>query len=101
PSAVSYIPGKDAAWYLRRAGGASEVANKKSIFVVMAGGAGVRRSSNTGVWGGNVFRTPFHPGETPGGAQRGLWGQTSFYTLLESAQIVSSIAISAKAVGAF
>ena len=45
PTAVAYKPGKSAGWYLRQAGGPSNTAYKKGIFVIradgsVAGGAG-------------------------------------------------------------
>jgi len=48
-----------------------------------------------------VLSTVLHPGDTVVVPERLLGGTPVFKTLLESAQIISSIAISAKAVGAF
>jgi protein involved in polysaccharide export with SLBB domain len=43
PSALSYSPGKNAAWYLTRAGGPTRFGNKKDIYVLRADGSVVSR----------------------------------------------------------
>jgi protein involved in polysaccharide export with SLBB domain len=102
PTSITYVPGKNASWYLRQSGGASELANKKSIFVVRADGSVVGHEGlGDGFWRQNVLSTVLRPGDTVVVPERLLGGTPVFKTLLESAQIISSIAISAKAVGAF
>jgi protein involved in polysaccharide export with SLBB domain len=102
PTAIGYVPGKSAEWYLRQAGGANELANKKSIFVVRADGSILGgHTGATGFWHESVLKTALRPGDTIVVPERLLGGTSTFKTLLESAQIISSIAISAKAVGAF
>jgi protein involved in polysaccharide export with SLBB domain len=102
PTAITYVPGKDASWYLRQSGGASELANKKMIFVVRADGSVVgREGGGVSFWHESVLGTVLRPGDTVVVPERLLGGTPVFKTLLESAQIISSIAISAKAVGAF
>jgi len=44
-SAITFAPGKKASWYLERAGGATEIANRKGIFVIRANGSVVGRRS--------------------------------------------------------
>src|SRR5262249_6841514 len=43
---ITYIPGKSAGWYLRRAGGPTDMANRKEIFVIKANGSVIGRRSN-------------------------------------------------------
>ncbi len=50
PNAIAFRPGKGVGWYLEKAGGPTELANKKDIFVVRANGAVVPASG--GWWGG-------------------------------------------------
>ena len=38
-SAITFVPGKSAGWYLQHAGGINEIANNKEIFVVRANGS--------------------------------------------------------------
>jgi protein involved in polysaccharide export with SLBB domain len=102
PTSITYIPGKSAGWYLRQAGGASELANKKSIFVVRADGSVIGHGGTIDeFWHESVLSAVLHPGDTIVVPERLLGGTPIFKTLLDSAQIASSIAISAKAVGVF
>ena len=39
PMAISYVPGRDVEWYLKKAGGATQSGNKKGIFVLRADGS--------------------------------------------------------------
>ena len=99
PTAVTYVPGKDAGWYLQQAGGVSELANKKSVFVIRADGSVIGKSStSSGFWKQSVLGTVLRPGDTVVVPERLLGGTPVFKTLVETAQIVSSIAISAAAV---
>ena len=103
PTAITYVRGKSADWYLKQSGGPSELANKKTIFVIHADGSVIGRGSgsSSGFWRESVLSTVLGPGDTVVVPERLLGGTPVFKTLLESAQIISSIAISAKAVGAF
>jgi protein involved in polysaccharide export with SLBB domain len=97
-SAITFVPGKNAAWYLRRAGGTNEVANRKEIFIVRANGLVVGRRS--GGWsGGNVLSTRLNPGDVIVVPQRILGGSLFWRNLLTVAQISSSIAITAAVAG--
>jgi protein involved in polysaccharide export with SLBB domain len=100
-TAITYVPGKDAGWYLKQAGGMSELANKKSVFVVRADGSLVGKGTGGGFWQESVLSTVLHPGDTVVVPERLLGGTPIFKTLLETAQVMSSLAISAKAVGVF
>jgi protein involved in polysaccharide export with SLBB domain len=101
PTAVTYVPGKNAAWYLNQAGGASELANKRSVFVVKADGSVIGKNSSMGFWHESALSTVLGPGDTVVVPERLLGGTPVSKTLLESAQVLTSIAISAKAVGVF
>jgi protein involved in polysaccharide export with SLBB domain len=102
PTSITYEPGKNAGWYLGKAGGMSELANKKSVFVIRADGSVIGHSGTMeGFWHESALSAVLHPGDTVVVPERLLGGTPVFKTLIESAQIISSIAISAKAVGAF
>jgi protein involved in polysaccharide export with SLBB domain len=52
PVAISYVPGKNFAWYFKKAGGATSSADRKKIFVLRADGSVVPMSggwANTGL----------------------------------------------------
>ena len=51
PTAVAYRPGKSAHWYLMQAGGTTNMANKRAIFVIRANGTVVGNHSSFWVSG--------------------------------------------------
>ncbi len=97
-SALTYVPGKEAGWYLRRAGGTNDVANRKEIFVIRANGSVIGRRS--GEWyGANVLGTRLDPGDVIVVPQKIIGGSLFWRNLLTVAQISSSIAITAAVAG--
>jgi protein involved in polysaccharide export with SLBB domain len=97
-SAITYVPGKEASWYLRRAGGTNEVANRKEIFVIRANGSVIGRRS--GEWyGPNVLSTRLDPGDVIVVPQKIIGGSLFWKNLLTVAQISSSIAFTAGIAG--
>jgi protein involved in polysaccharide export with SLBB domain len=98
-SAITFVPGKDAGWYLGRSGGTNEVANRKEIFVIRANGSVVGRRSGTW-YSGNVLSTRLRPGDVIVVPQR-IVGSLFWRNLLTVAQLSSSIAFTAAVAGIF
>jgi len=97
-SAITFTPGKTAGWYLRRAGGATEIANTRDIFIIKANGSVVGRAS--GSWLGNdVLATRLEPGDVVVVPQKIIGASVFWRNLLTVAQITSSIAITAAVAG--
>lgn len=93
-TAISYAPGKDAEWYLRLAGGATDLANRKEIFVVRANGLVVGRRS--GEWyQDKVLSTRLGPGDAIVVPQKIVGGSLFWRNMLTTAQVISSIAFTA------
>lgn len=97
-SAITFTPGKTAGWYLQHAGGATTVANRKEIFVIRANGAVVGRRS--GEWyDRDVLSTRLQPGDVVVVPQKIIGASLFWRNLLSTAQIASSIAITAAVAG--
>ncbi len=98
PAAITYVPGKNAGWYLKRAGGQTDMANHKEIFVIRANGSVVGRHS--GEWyDDNVLSTMMQPGDIVVVPQKIMGGSMVWRNMLATAQVLSSIAITAKVAG--
>src|SRR5581483_10731609 len=100
-SAITYAPGKNAGWYLKQAGGVTNLANKKAIFIVRANGSVIGEGSGSGWWGGGVLSTRLQPGDTIVVPERILTGSPLFRDPPSTAQIASSMAIAARVATSF
>jgi protein involved in polysaccharide export with SLBB domain len=97
-SAITFAPGKTAGWYLRRAGGTTEIANTRDIFIIRANGSVVGRGS--GSWlEHDVLATRLEPGDVVVVPQKIIGASVFWRNLLTVAQITSSIAITAAVAG--
>jgi protein involved in polysaccharide export with SLBB domain len=92
-SAQTYVPNKDAGWYLQHAGGATDLANRKEIFVVRANGSVIGRRSGEKWYGGDVLSTRLDPGDAVVVPQKIIGGSMFWRNMLATAQVASSIAI--------
>lgn len=92
PTAITYRPGKSAGWYLRQAGGATALANRKAIFVIRADGSVV--GGKGGEWfTGDVLSAELRPGDMVFVPEKALGGTANWKNTLQAAQVVSSVAI--------
>ncbi|HEY2469590.1 MAG TPA: SLBB domain-containing protein [Terracidiphilus sp.] len=97
-SAITFTPGKSAGWYLQHAGGATAAANRKEIFVIRSNGSVVGRRS--GEWyDRDVLSTRLQPGDVVVVPQKIIGASLFWRNLLSTAQIASSIAITAAVAG--
>lgn len=97
-SAITFVPGKTAGWYLEHAGGATEIANRKEIFVIRANGAVVGRRSG-GWYDRDVLTTKLDPGDVIVVPQKIVGSSIVWRNLLSAAQIAASLAIAAAVAG--
>jgi protein involved in polysaccharide export with SLBB domain len=91
-TALTFTPGKNAAWYLNHAGGTNAAANRKEIFIIRANGSVVGRRS-AGWFGDDVLSTKLNPGDVVVVPQKILGGSLFWRNLLTTAQLASSLAI--------
>jgi protein involved in polysaccharide export with SLBB domain len=93
-NAITYQARKNVGWYLRRAGGVTNLADKKAIFVIRANGA-VLSDGGGGWWGGGVLSARVEPGDVIVVPEKPI-GQSSFWkNFLAVAQLASAASISA------
>ena len=97
-SAITFTPDKSAGWYLRRAGGTTQVANTKDIFVIRANGSVVGRD-NGAFFHRDVLATRLDPGDVVVVPQKIIGTSLFWRNLLTVAQITSSIAVTAAVAG--
>ena len=91
-TALTYTPGKTAAWYLSRAGGTNGTANRKEIFIIRANGSVIGRHS--GEWfDANVLTTRLEPGDVVVVPQKIIGGSAFWRNLLGVGQFAASLAI--------
>ncbi|GAC1701346.1 MAG: hypothetical protein NVS9B4_04470 [Candidatus Acidiferrum sp.] len=92
-NAISYRAGKNADWYLAQAGGATELANKKAIFIIRSSGMVTSRSSE--FWSGGVLSSAIGPGDTIVVPERAVLGGSRWKNILAVAQIAQAGALAA------
>jgi len=93
-TAITFTPGKSAGWYLSHAGGTNTAANRKEIFIIRANGSVVGRHSG-GWFDANVLSTKLDPGDVVVVPQKIIGSSLFWRNLLTTAQLASSIAITA------
>ena len=86
PTAVSFKPGRSAGWYLQRAGGTTDMANKKAIFVVRVNGSVVADK-------GKALSSRLQPGDSIVVPAKVVGGSNTWKYLMNIAQITTAIAL--------
>jgi len=97
-NAITFRPGKPASWYLRQAGGPTQLANKKGIYIIRANGSVVSSSGPSDWFSGGVLNTKMQPGDVLVVPEKFVSGSSAWKTTLETAQFLASLAIAAAAV---
>ncbi len=97
-NAITYHPGKTAAWYLKQAGGPTQLANKKGIYVVRANGSVVSSSGAADWFSGGVLSTKMQPGDVLVVPEKFVTGSSAWKTTVETAQFLATLALAAAAV---
>jgi protein involved in polysaccharide export with SLBB domain len=94
PTAVSFRPGRSARWYLSQAGGLTQLANKKAVFVIKADGSVLAAKNNAGFWNGDPLNETLRAGDSivvPEVAPR--IGTRNWQTLFQAGQLAASAAL--------
>lgn len=93
-TALTFTPGKTAEWYLSRAGGTNSTADRKNVFIIRANGSVVGRHSG-GWFDAKVLSTRLNPGDVVVVPQKILGTSLFWRNLLTTAQLASSVGITA------
>jgi protein involved in polysaccharide export with SLBB domain len=94
PTAVNYLPGRSARWYLSQSGGVTQIADKNAVFVIRADGSVLSAKNNSGLWSGDPMNAVLKPGDSivvPEKAPK--IAPRNWVTLLQAAQVASSVAL--------
>ncbi len=97
---ISYRPGKDARWYLQQAGGVTRSGDKGAIFIVRADGTVVGKEKST-LFGTSILDVRLHPGDSVVVPEKVIGGSQVWRNLIGTAQVMSSVAVTAALTGAF
>ncbi|HEV2386567.1 MAG TPA: SLBB domain-containing protein [Candidatus Acidoferrales bacterium] len=98
-NAITFMPRRNASWYLRQAGGPTSDANKKGVFIIRANGAVVSGHANGWLLHGSVLSTEIQPGDTIVVPERVLGVSVVWRNLLSVAQLAQSASFVALATG--
>jgi polysaccharide export outer membrane protein len=94
PTAVSYVAGRSAKWYLSQSGGLTQIADKSAVFVIRADGSVLSAKNNSTFWSGDPMNAALKPGDSiivPEKAAR--VGTRNWSVVMQMAQIASSAAL--------
>jgi protein involved in polysaccharide export with SLBB domain len=93
PTAITYRPGRSAGWYLHQAGGPTNMASPKSVFVVRADGSVAGAKGSGGWFTGDVLSAELRPGDMVFVPEKALGGPPVWKNTLQAAQLLSSVAV--------
>ena len=99
PTAITYKPGKNAGWYLKQAGGPTELANKKAIFVIRADGAVV--GGPAGLFTGGAEAAVLQPGDMVVVPEKTFNVSHTFQNAVQVSQILTAVALAVEAARTF
>jgi protein involved in polysaccharide export with SLBB domain len=95
PTGITYKPGKTAGWYLSQAGGPTQLANKKGVFVVRGDGSVV--GGPGGMFSGGVEKAELRPGDMVVVPEKVIAINNKFQNTVMAAQIITAVAVAAQA----
>ena len=93
PTAITYRPGKSAGWYLRQAGGPTNMANRKAVFVVRGDGSVVGAKGGGAWFTGDVLSAELRPGDMVFVPEKALGGTPAWKNTIQAAQLMTSVAL--------
>ena len=98
PVAITYVPGKNLKWYLRKAGGVTRSGNAKDIYVLRADGSVVPRGN--GWMGSDYSSLRMRPGDTIFVPEKIIGGSQVWTAVAAVAQAMTAVMIPLAITGA-
>ncbi len=98
-TAVTYKPGKDAAWYLHQAGGPTSMGSRKNVFVIRADGSVA--GGPGGMFSGGVERAELRPGDMVVVPDKAFSANSRWKDTLEGAQVAYAVGIAIQVARSF
>ena len=94
-NAITYRAHHDVRWYLRQAGGPTDQAYQKAIFVIRANGS-IVSNQGSGLWSGGVLYTAIEPGDNIVVPEKAIGGTSAAWkNVIAISQVVSAAATTA------
>ena len=93
PTAVSYLPGRSAKWYLSQSGGLTQIADRNATFVIRADGSVLSAKNTSGIWSGDPMNAVLRPGDSIVVPEKAPKAPRNWASLLQAAQVASSVAL--------
>jgi protein involved in polysaccharide export with SLBB domain len=90
PGAISYVPGRDLNWYLRKTGGPTRLSDKKTIYVLHADGSVTPKSNG---WDSSFLHMHLRPGDDIFVPEKVIGGSPVWQNILGAAQVMAAAAI--------
>jgi len=98
-TAISYVPGRTAGWYLLKAGGVSPSGDKKEVYILRADGSVIGHGNS---WiNGSFLSYRLRPGDSIIVPEKVIGGSTLWRNLIGTAQILTAAALPLAISGAF
>jgi len=94
PTAVGYVVGRSAKWYLGQAGGVTQLADKKAVFVIRANGSVIAAKNNGTIWSGDPLSAVLLPGDAIVVPEKAAKvGTRNWGPLIQAAQVATSVVL--------
>ena len=93
-NAITFREHRNANWYIRQAGGPTDQANAKAIFVIRASGA-VVSNQGSALWTGGAMTTAIEPGDTIVVPEKAIGVPGGWKNLIAIAQLAEAAATTA------
>ncbi len=99
PTGVTFKPGRSAGWYLEQAGGPTDQANRKAVFVIRADGSVV--GGTGGLFSGGARSAAMQPGDMVVVPEKIIAVSRAWTNTVQTAQILSAVALAVEAARTF